>query len=252
VWGIGGMIRRLWKNSDDGFDRPVGLYLWRPIGVELQRLKDDISKNYKDLVSATASQNTGITKWVESITYALNSVTSTEHGNLFSRAKYIQLQLQKSLNDLQRFTGLPNVLALQRLAMKASIMEHQLLVQTYYEYCTGIESYVKGEFKWKLCPLSQKLQKTFGNKASRICEDLGATLEKHLVYINIKDILGDATDTTRQGLSFLTLTEKLKLQEIVQEYQRKNENDLSLETVTPIRASLAKLRTCFESSDNEE
>ena len=246
------MIHRLWKNSDDGFDRPVGLHLWRPIVVELQRLKDGISENYEDLVTATASQHTGRTKWVECITNALNGVTSTEHDNPFSRTKYIQLQLQESLNDLQRFTVLPNVLAVERLAMKANIMEYQLLVKTYYEYCTSIESYVKGELKWKFCQLSQKLQKTFGNKASRICEDLGATLEEHLAYIDIKDILGDATDTTRHGLLFLTLQDKLKLQEIVQEYQRENENDLSEKTVTPIRASLAKLRACFESSDNED
>lgn len=268
MWGIGGMMRRLWKNSDDGFDRPVGLHLWRPIGVELQRLNEDISTEYKDLATATASQNTGITRWVKCITDSLSS--ATKHGNLYLQAQYITSRLQESLNDLkERFTTQSNEdstykqLKTKILDMKIRIMECQILVSTYCQYWISIEAYVKGELKWKECELSVYLKDSFRPKiACEICQHLGVTLKGHLAYVDIKDILGDDTDTTRKGLLFLDINEKLTLQVIVQTYQQEKENDqrkeendnndVSVKRNTQIQMSLLKLRACFEGSEDEE
>ena len=239
------------ETYEKGFDTPVGLHIWTSIGKKLESLKYMIDNSgiLKSVVSEGKTLNSYIID-------AYKSFTDTEIENRFSKVREITLHLEKAESIVIEWLIRNSFHKVSKF--KTEITECVLLVGIYSHYNTEIFNYVKKtgknerDWTWKFCPLSQKLQKTFGNKASRICEDLGATLEKHLAYINIKDILGDATDTTRQGLSFLTLTEKLKLQEIVQEYQRKNENGLSVETVTPIRASLAELRACFESSDNEE
>ena len=161
---------RSWRSTyEKGFEKPVGLHLWRPIGVELQHLNEDISKEYKDLVTATASQHTGITKWVKCITDSLSS--ATKHGNLYSQAQYITSRLQESLDDLkERFTTQSNEdstykqLKTKILDMRIRIMECQILVRIYCEYWISIEGYVKGELEWKSCQLSVYLKESFGSK----------------------------------------------------------------------------------------
>lgn len=236
---------------EKGFDTPVGMRIWTLIGEKLESLKYMIHNSgiLKSVVSEGKTLNSYIID-------AYKSFTDTEIENRFLKVREITPHLEKAESIVIEWL-IRN--AFHKVStFKTEIRECVLLVGIYSHYNTEIFNYVKKigknerDWTWKFCPLSQKLQKTFGNKASLICEHLGATLEKHLAYVDIKDILGDATDTTRQGLSFLTLKEKLKLQEMVQEYQLKTKNDLPVKTVTPIRASLAELRTCFESSDTEE
>jgi hypothetical protein len=223
------------------FDRPVALHFWRPIEDELRRLKEDIIENYQDLAGATASAHTGTVKWAGCITSALERATSVAHDNLFERAKYIRVCLNDALQDLDRrfaiqepeapgeYTYNTNPtyadLAKKKLTLKTKILECQKVVGEYCAYCTAIEAYVHGVYKWESCELGLYLQNKFSKQtACSICKELGAITVEHL------GCMGVSIETSKFA----------------------DVNVAATPYVSGVHESLLELRACLEACECEE
>ena len=231
---------------EKGFEKPVGLHMWKSIGDELKSLNDDLHKKYNGSGPVSLC-----------ITEALNIFNSEEKISIVSND--IKLKMEEASRTVKSLSAQAESVSqiqdsIDHLKVNEKIFEFLMFMGKYDRYHLDISWYVENLKKWNSCALSNILTKPFWiffhngpftkKIAGQICEQLGATLEEHLQYIDTKDI---------EGLVFLDKKDKLKLQSIVEDYKEKNNKSiLPMETVKPIRASLAELRACFESSDNEE
>ena len=223
------------------FDRPVALHFWRPIEGELGKLNEDITGNYQDLAGATGSAHAGTAKWAGCITSALECVNSTKPDNLFERAKYIRVCLNDALQDLharfaiqepeapEEYTYNANPtyadLAIKKLTLKTKILECQKVVGEYCAYCTAIDAYVNGGYKWESCALCLYLQNKFSKQtAYSICKDLGAITVEHLGCIGVS----------------------------IEASKFEYANVAATPYVSGVRKSLLELRVCLEACECEE